>query len=570
MRKNELGQPGSIFQDGQVSPAGACPSPHGDCAQLFWSTAWHTREGSAKGQYIPDGRQCRLVLEIPAGAIPPLRLDPASRPCFIEINWIRLSSDEPGQEQPKPVIAEWSAENGFAGLSASGDLVLLGSGKTLRLLSTGDDPQLFLDAEGLGDLSGGSVIEISMKALEPSRESGIDELLRLAEAIAPERDSEESGEEGKSLVELGSEMERGIRELEASANERLELYYNAAYELSCRTAELERIKRSAAGKAVDLFGRLKHAHLVPALNSLRLTRSKDRYEDPAAESIKTGHLAKPFWLALENTLDPIFRRRFYSRLRPLHQLETLENAGEWRSSGFDPQLRIEGDVPAGWARLDIHFEPLGAYSARSHLYLDRGMGFTQTRSYDLGEIGRLQTSYLELNPEVLGVRLDPIDGPGAFRIKQFKLRRVTRLEARVWEWLGRKRARAAALAAPGDSPGPDEAPRPVGQLAPFDAWLEVNQWNPRREELLRERMATLGARPSLSIIMPVYNPPPAVLDRAIQSVADQIYENWELCIADDASSNPAVRRVLEEWRGRDRRIKVTFREKNGNISAASN
>src|SRR5262249_34263385 len=100
--------------------------------------------------------------------------------------------------------------------------------------------------------------------------------------------------------------------------------------------------------------------------------------------------------------------------------------------------------------------------------------------------------------------------------------------------------------------------------------VEVDPLNARQEELLGERMATLGASSLLSIIMPVYNPPPTVLDRAIQSVAEQIYENWELCIADDASTDPAIRRVLEEWSGRDRRIKGTFREGEGNISAASN
>src|SRR5262249_22997119 len=60
------------------------------------------------------------------------------------------------------------------------------------------------------------------------------------------------------------------------------------------------------------------------------------------------------------------------------------------------------------------------------------------------------------------------------------------------------------------------------------------------------------------------------LNRAIQSVADQLYDNWELCIADDASTDPAVRQTLEEWQSREARIKVTFRERNGNISAASN
>ncbi len=50
----------------------------------------------------------------------------------------------------------------------------------------------------------------------------------------------------------------------------------------------------------------------------------------------------------------------------------------------------------------------------------------------------------------------------------------------------------------------------------------------------------------------------------------QLYPHWELCIADDASHEPHVRRVLEEFAQRDARIRVTFRGENGHISASSN
>ena len=70
--------------------------------------------------------------------------------------------------------------------------------------------------------------------------------------------------------------------------------------------------------------------------------------------------------------------------------------------------------------------------------------------------------------------------------------------------------------------------------------------------------------------MPVYNVEERFLRDAIGSVRAQIYPNWELCIADDASTEPHVRRVLEELAAQDARIRITFREKNGHISAASN
>jgi glycosyltransferase involved in cell wall biosynthesis len=74
----------------------------------------------------------------------------------------------------------------------------------------------------------------------------------------------------------------------------------------------------------------------------------------------------------------------------------------------------------------------------------------------------------------------------------------------------------------------------------------------------------------ISIVLPVYNPPEAWLAQSIDSVFAQAYSHWELCIADDASTAPHVRPLLERYAATDRRIKVAFRTENGHISAASN
>lgn len=76
--------------------------------------------------------------------------------------------------------------------------------------------------------------------------------------------------------------------------------------------------------------------------------------------------------------------------------------------------------------------------------------------------------------------------------------------------------------------------------------------------------------PLISVLMPVYNPRPEWLIAAIESVRRQIYPHWELCIADDASSDPAIRPILERYARADPRIAVRFRARNGHISAASN
>ncbi|WP_246844374.1 glycosyltransferase, partial [Hydrocoleum sp. CS-953] len=70
--------------------------------------------------------------------------------------------------------------------------------------------------------------------------------------------------------------------------------------------------------------------------------------------------------------------------------------------------------------------------------------------------------------------------------------------------------------------------------------------------------------------MPVYDPPIEFLRKGIDSVQNQVYQNWEFCIADDCSSNRGIREILTEIAQTDSRIKLIFRSENGNISAATN
>ena len=73
-----------------------------------------------------------------------------------------------------------------------------------------------------------------------------------------------------------------------------------------------------------------------------------------------------------------------------------------------------------------------------------------------------------------------------------------------------------------------------------------------------------------SIIIAVFNPSKSWLHEAIDSVCNQSYSDWELCIADDASTDPTVPQILKEYAERDNRIKICLRTTNGHISEASN
>lgn len=112
--------------------------------------------------------------------------------------------------------------------------------------------------------------------------------------------------------------------------------------------------------------------------------------------------------------------------------------------------------------------------------------------------------------------------------------------------------------------------RTVGK-GDYRAWIAAYDYNDERDNhILKAKIARLAHKPLISVVMPVYETPKKLLDDAIRSVVDQVYTNWELCISNDASPDARVRRQLDDWAARDRRIKVVHREVNGHICHATN
>lgn len=105
-------------------------------------------------------------------------------------------------------------------------------------------------------------------------------------------------------------------------------------------------------------------------------------------------------------------------------------------------------------------------------------------------------------------------------------------------------------------------------------WIAYDNWfraqNTYNKEQVQEEIKHFKEKPLISIVMPVYNIEPKLLRKAIRSVLKQEYTNWELCIADDNSTNPRVRQVLSTFASEDSRIKLKFRKENGHIAQATN
>lgn len=98
-------------------------------------------------------------------------------------------------------------------------------------------------------------------------------------------------------------------------------------------------------------------------------------------------------------------------------------------------------------------------------------------------------------------------------------------------------------------------------------WIDPNRADYDR---IAEMTAALPRRPTFSFVMPVYNTPIPLLQECLESILNQTYQDFEVCIADDRSPNPAVVETIERYARRDPRIKLARRAHNGHISAASN
>lgn len=103
---------------------------------------------------------------------------------------------------------------------------------------------------------------------------------------------------------------------------------------------------------------------------------------------------------------------------------------------------------------------------------------------------------------------------------------------------------------------------------PYAEWFTENL--PSREELDQQRKTVFDKQPKISIIVPTYRTPEVFLREMIDSVVNQTYGNWELCIADGSEGDSVVEAILEDYTKKDSRIKYRLLEKNLGIADNTN
>lgn len=104
-------------------------------------------------------------------------------------------------------------------------------------------------------------------------------------------------------------------------------------------------------------------------------------------------------------------------------------------------------------------------------------------------------------------------------------------------------------------------------------WAEYDEWSNAtkvtEEELERQRNTKFEFAPMISIIVATFNTKEEYLKEMIDSVRNQSYSNWQLCIG-DGSTNDSVEKYVKEHYGDDSRIVFKKLEKNYGISGNMN
>ncbi|MGH6835537.1 MAG: glycosyltransferase family 2 protein [Methylocella sp.] len=271
----------------------------------------------------------------------------------------------------------------------------------------------------------------------------------------------------------------------------------------------------------------------------------------------------------------------------------------------DPQLNLSFAAHAYTNQLclmlSLHMEAVGGDYLEPRLYLDYGDGFSEDHAFYLAWTNKdLWQGFVPMPRLIQKIRLDPSSRRGVIRLPEISVRPVD-LDSFVDQLLSGEDAAKerltetvlaiAKFAKLGCRKFLDSKSLFAGYTASaiagaaaksLNASAMINQatyleWIARYDTITRDDIIEMNVllssfkiTPLFSVIMPVYNTNTSFLKQAIDSVLAQTYPYFELCIADDASSDPEIRAIIQEAARRDQRIKYLFRPANGHISECSN
>ena len=102
----------------------------------------------------------------------------------------------------------------------------------------------------------------------------------------------------------------------------------------------------------------------------------------------------------------------------------------------------------------------------------------------------------------------------------------------------------------------------------YGEWYSLTK--PTAEELEEQRKKVFDAPVKFSIVIPAFKTPERFLREMLDSIAEQTYANWEVCVADGSPAGQSCERVLEQYAKKDSRFKYVILGENKGISGNTN
>lgn len=286
----------------------------------------------------------------------------------------------------------------------------------------------------------------------------------------------------------------------------------------------------------------------------------------------------------------VVRARHELDIRPREDVVPRSHADfSWEATGSNPSFELvpsRGVLPAGWVWLQV---PLRREEETGESLLLR---VTSATSAEVIRLPAPQEGFSRalvfLPRDVTALRLDVASRPLRFQLERVRVWEVGHSEATLrmamplmarlvsepervkraankWWGIWRTGGREGVVRALKEK---SQGERP---LVSYESWIQqYDSLDDADRAAIRRRLEGLSYQPLVSVVVPTYETPGPLLRLALDSVRRQLYTNWELCIADDASPSAHVKAILEEYAQKDSRIRFVVRPENGHISAASN
>ena len=102
----------------------------------------------------------------------------------------------------------------------------------------------------------------------------------------------------------------------------------------------------------------------------------------------------------------------------------------------------------------------------------------------------------------------------------------------------------------------------------YGEWYDLTK--PTEEDLKAQRETHFDREPLFSVVIPVYKTPERYLKEMLDSILDQTYGQWEVCIADGSPRGQDVEKVLKKYAEKDPRIHYEILGGNRGIAGNTN